>query len=83
MLSNLPLDINYEGGQNLLLVLNDDHVAISIRVRLVEFTVEIHGSPGPGEWVAGVSLPSPRKEHCQVPNYSRALIVNQNSLSIK
>ena len=43
MLSNLPLDINYEGGQNLLLVLNDDHVAISIRVLLVEFTVEIHG----------------------------------------
>ena len=41
--SNLPVDINYEGGQNLFLLLYDDHGAISIRVRPHQFTVEIHG----------------------------------------
>ena len=25
-----------------------------------------------GEWVAGVSLPSPRKQHCQVHHYSQS-----------
>ena len=32
-----------ESWENLFLVLNDDHVAISISVRLVELTVEIDG----------------------------------------
>ena len=32
-----------ESWENLFLVLNDDHVAISISVRLVELTVEIGG----------------------------------------
>ena len=40
---NLPLDIYVENWENLFLVLNDDHVAISIRVRLVQLTVEVPG----------------------------------------
>ena len=40
---NLPLDIDMENWENLFLVLNDDHVTISIRVRLVQLTVEIPG----------------------------------------
>ena len=44
MVFNLPLDVNDECGQNLFLVLYDDHAAISIRVWLVQFTVEIPGN---------------------------------------
>ena len=41
MLFNSPLDIDMESGENLFLVFNDDHVAISICVRLIELAVEI------------------------------------------
>ena len=43
MVFSLPLDVNNECGQNLFLVLNDDHAAISIRVWLIQLTVEITG----------------------------------------
>ena len=43
MLLNSPLNINVENWENLFLVLNDDHVAISISVRLEQLAVEVPG----------------------------------------
>ena len=35
-----PLDFNIESGQDLFLVLNDNHTAIALRVRPIQFAVE-------------------------------------------
>ena len=41
MLFNSPLDIDIESGENLFLVFNDDHLALSISFWLIELAVEI------------------------------------------